>query len=208
MTDSSYRLLSAEFICSAPSIQTLPSSSLPEAAFVGRSNVGKSTLLNAVAGVKTLARTSKTPGRTQEINYFRIRVVKGRKEDGIKEAHFVDLPGYGYAQVAKSKQKQWAGVLEQYITQRYNLALVVLLLDARREPGEEERWFTHLGKEGSLLVAFTKTDKLGRNELVKRREQLIKELQLDPQQVVFTSAAHRKEGINELTQAICQKLFG
>ena len=203
----SYRILSAEFVCAASRIQDLPGSSLPEAAFVGRSNVGKSSLLNAICGMKSLARTSKTPGRTQQINFFRVRVAKGKKEDGILEAHFVDLPGYGYAKVNKASKERWGGLMEYYLAQRYTLALVVLLVDARREVEDEEKWFCSMGKEGSLIAAVTKVDKLSRNDLNRRKEAVSRALELSPQQVFLTSAGRSKEGIAELSDAVCSKLF-
>jgi GTP-binding protein len=208
MKDVLYRVLDAQFVSSAPGMRAMPKEELPEAAFVGRSNVGKSTLLNAVCGRKALARTSRTPGRTQLLNFFRVRVGRSDQEETREEAYFVDLPGYGYAKVAKSKRRQWPKVIEEYLLTRRSLAVVVLLVDCRRDAEEEEKWFANLGKEGNLLVALTKTDKLSKTDLKKRADNVRKCLHLAPDQIIFTSVSSgKKQGIDVLTEGICARLF-
>ena len=148
--------LKAEFIVSAAGPETFPSDGLPEIAFLGRSNVGKSSLLNALAGRKGLAFTSNTPGRTQTINFYRI--------DG--SFYFVDLPGYGYARVPAEQQRRWRGLIEHYLLKRENLRLSCLVLDARRgwmAPDRDlKQWLEHHGRP--YLVIATKTDKLNQSE--------------------------------------------
>ena len=122
------KVLSAEFVLSAKEPAHYPPAVLPEIAFAGRSNVGKSSLINTLLNRKRLARTSNTPGRTQEINFFRVN----------DRFAFIDLPGYGYAKVPESIRKQWGPMVETYLRERDTLRLVVLILDVRRDPSEED----------------------------------------------------------------------
>src|SRR6476659_5185487 len=129
-----------------------PGSSLPEVAFAGRSNVGKSSLLNTLVRRKSFARVSRTPGRTREINFFRIN-------NGFV---FVDLPGYGYARVSKEKKAEWRPMIESYLRRTTQLRGIVLLLDIRREPSEDDRAMLDFLAETKVptLIALTKVDKL------------------------------------------------
>lgn len=153
------KITSAEFVKSAFSNEHLPQDGLPEIAFLGRSNVGKSSLLNSLLMRKGLARTSRTPGRTQSINYFLIN----------KSFYFVDLPGYGYAKVSKSMRADWGKMAEDYLSSRRELVLFVHLVDARHPMTELdsqlEDWLSHHGKK--VLVVATKSDKLSTNKLSK-----------------------------------------
>lgn len=144
--------MDAEFIIGAASPEQFPAASLPEIAFLGRSNVGKSSLLNCLAGKKGLAYTSATPGRTQSINFYRV--------DG--SFHFVDLPGYGYAKVPREVQAKWQTLIESYLLSRRTLEMCFLLLDARRgwmEKDLELRRWLELHNRRYLTIA-TKIDKL------------------------------------------------
>lgn len=149
----------AEFETSVARPDQLPFSAAPEVAFAGRSNAGKSSAINTLADHTRLAFVSKTPGRTQLINLFRLR----------NGAALVDLPGYGYADVPHSVREQWKGLLEEYLTQRANLAGLVLIMDARRPFTELDRqmvqWFAVTGKPIHCLL--TKADKLTRTEQAK-----------------------------------------
>jgi len=151
--------LSAEFVTSAFSLEDCPRWHRAEVALAGRSNVGKSSLLNALTGIKGLARTSKTPGRTQSINLFAIG-------DSLALA---DLPGYGYAKMPHAVAQRIASMMEEYLHHRKNLAALVMLVDSRRGPGREELQLADLIRERGLMliVAATKCDKLKRSERAK-----------------------------------------
>jgi len=153
------KITSAEFIKSAFAPEHYPTDQLPEIAFLGRSNVGKSSLINSLLQRKGLARTSNTPGRTQSINFF---LING-------SFYFVDLPGYGYARVSKSMRSDWGEMAETYLSSRPQLALLIQLIDARHEPPALDRqlndWIVHNG--APRLVVATKSDKLSANNLRK-----------------------------------------
>jgi len=142
---------SAEFICSNTQISKLPPAVLPEYAFIGRSNVGKSSLINMLAGKKGLAKTSQTPGKTQLINHFLIN----------ENWYIVDLPGYGYARVSKSKKADWDKFIHTYLDKRESLQCVMVLIDSRLEPQKIDLEFCNwLGEKGlSFVLVFTKADK-------------------------------------------------
>jgi GTP-binding protein len=144
-----------EFVTSVYSLRELPKPRLPEIAFSGRSNVGKSSLINVLLGKKNFAKTSSTPGRTQSINFMEIN----------EACYFVDLPGYGYANVPLSVRKKWGPLIEGYLLSRPSLRLLILLVDVRREPGEEETLFVEWLKEHKipLMIVMTKIDKVTKN---------------------------------------------
>jgi GTP-binding protein len=146
------------FVTSAASPKDFPPPTLPELAVVGRSNVGKSSLINALVGQEGLARTSRTPGRTQLINWFEV--------DAHPKFHLVDLPGYGYAKVPGAMKDSWKPLIETYLSKRTSLAGVLLLIDIRRGPEAEELdfvpWLAERGVQ--LVVALTKADKLAKNK--------------------------------------------
>jgi GTP-binding protein len=154
------KITSAEFVKSAFSEKDWPRAPLPEIAFLGRSNVGKSSLINSLLGVKGLARTSSTPGRTQALNFFLIN----------RKFHFVDLPGYGYARVPKSIREEWGEFVTAYLAKRERLVLSIHILDSRHDPTQLDvqlsEWLSAYGR-AALRVA-TKADKLSRNELQRK----------------------------------------
>jgi GTP-binding protein len=159
----------AAFVAEARALADLPAAAAPEIAIAGRSNVGKSTLLNRLAGRKGLARTSKTPGRTRGLVMFSLRFRRGR--DGapgapVEELRLIDLPGYGYAQVSQSERRGWQPLIEGYTRTRRALALFVVLIDARRGIEDEERQlYEWLGTENvPAQIIFTKVDKLSATE--------------------------------------------
>ncbi|HEY4734527.1 MAG TPA: ribosome biogenesis GTP-binding protein YihA/YsxC [Gemmatimonadaceae bacterium] len=170
-----------------------PDSSLPEVAFAGRSNVGKSSLLNALVRRKSFARVSRTPGRTREINFFRVN-------NGFV---LVDLPGYGYARISKEKKASWKPLMESYLRRTSQLRGIVLLLDIRREPSEDDRDMLDFLSEMEIptLIALTKTDKLSKSTARQRAADIAKDLALDSEQVIPFSA-HSGEGRAELLEAI------
>ena len=182
------KITSVDFIKSAREPSQYPKSSLPEVAFAGRSNVGKSSLINTLVNRKRFARTSTTPGRTRLINFFMIN----------NRVCFVDLPGYGYARVPLSVKRDWGPMVEKYLRERENLCLVILILDVRRDPSEGDlsllEWlhFYHI----NVLVILTKIDKLSRNQ-IKIRQQCIKkilELPLDSNIILFSAKTGEGKG--------------
>ncbi|MDD5571785.1 MAG: ribosome biogenesis GTP-binding protein YihA/YsxC [Bacteroidales bacterium] len=148
---------SAEFIKSATDVSNCPKNNLPEYAFIGRSNVGKSSLINMLVNKKNLAKTSTTPGKTQFINYFLIN----------SEFYFVDLPGYGFAKVSKQIKEKWEGMIKNYILKREKLAIIFILIDSRIEPQQSDlRFLEWLGKNKiKFVLLYTKADKLKKQEL-------------------------------------------
>jgi GTP-binding protein len=157
-----------------------PETALPEIAFAGRSNVGKSSLLNALLRRKSAARVSRTPGRTREINFFRVN----------DAFILVDLPGYGYARVAKERRAEWRPLIEGYLNQSSSLKGLVLLLDSRREPSDDDRAMLEFlaERETPVLVAITKMDKFGNDAGRERVQAIAAALDLDADQVVPVSA--------------------
>ena len=170
-----------------------PDSPLPEVAFAGRSNVGKSSLLNSLVRRKSFARVSRTPGRTREINFFRIN-------NGFV---LVDLPGYGYARVSKEKKSEWRPMIESYLRRTSQLRGIVLLLDIRREPSDDDRAMLDFLAEVEVptIVALTKTDKLSKAGALAKVAEISRALALEPEQVIPFSA-HSGEGRVELLEAI------
>jgi len=150
------KVIEAEFVASAFSPRDFPPAGIPEIVFAGRSNVGKSSLINRLVEKRNLARTSSTPGKTQSINFYRVN----------RSLHFVDLPGYGYAKVPKPVGRQWKKLVEAYFRSRPGVALVLHLVDARLRltPLDQElaEWLCHLGIP--TMVVATKADKLSGNE--------------------------------------------
>ena len=154
------KIETAQFITSAPSLQKCPAPDWPEIAFAGRSNVGKSSLINNLLGRKGLVRTSSTPGRTQLLNFFAINEV----------LWFVDLPGYGFARAPRAVRERWQPMVQNYLAGRDTLRAVVWLLDVRREPSGEDLEFLDWLEEHQLptIPVVTKVDKVGRGELQRR----------------------------------------
>jgi GTP-binding protein len=172
-----------------------PESSLPEVAFAGRSNVGKSSLLNSLVRRKSFARVSRTPGRTREINFFRIN-------NGFV---LVDLPGYGYARVSKEKKAEWKPLIQSYLSRTTQLRGIVLLLDIRREPSDDDRAMLDFLAETEVptIVALTKKDKLTKAAALERAAKISRSLTLASEQVIPFSS-RTGEGRVELLEAITE----
>jgi GTP-binding protein len=172
-----------------------PDSSLPEVAFAGRSNVGKSSLLNTLVRRKSFARVSRTPGRTREINFFRVN----------NTFVLVDLPGYGYARISKAKKAEWRPMIESYLRRTTQLRGLVLLLDIRREPSDDDRAMLDFLAELGVptIVALTKADKLTKADAREKVAEVSRMLALEPDQVIQFSA-QSGDGRVELLEAITQ----
>lgn len=181
------------FAGSAASPEQFPRDGLPEVAFLGRSNVGKSSLLNALAGTSALARVSGAPGRTRLVNFFRVG----------DEFYLADLPGYGYAKVPEALRLGWERLVSAYLVGRAPLALCLFLVDVRHPPSEGDRTLKRFLDEQGLkyAVAATKADKLGRGELARRQKELAAELGGGAVAVTAVSATTR-DGIEELWRVI------
>ena len=192
------RILKAEFARSAHTTQDFLRDGRPEVAFVGRSNVGKSSLLNRLLGKKGLARTSSTPGRTQAVNYF---LVDGR-------SWFVDLPGYGYAKASKDKRRAWARTTEEYFEQALPDATVVLLVDAKvaGTPLDAAAWEYMTAMGADPIVVATKIDKVARGKRKQNLGELRQRLGLVPGQQVIPVSAETGEGIPELWREITARI--
>lgn len=185
----------ATFIKGAVSWAHLPGDGRPEVAFIGRSNVGKSSLLNALLGRKSLARTSGTPGKTQQFNYYLI-------DDAL---YFVDLPGYGYAKISRDQRERWGRFIGAYLTEREQLRLVFHLVDSRHEPTRLDRDILEVMRGGRVpyVIVLTKADKLSGNERTKseRRVKELLESYAMEVPVILTSAKTRRN-IGELWEWI------
>jgi len=175
---------SAEFITSATKPDQYPPVKYPEMAFAGRSNVGKSSLINTLVNRKRLVKTSSTPGRTQLINFFNINSL----------ITFVDLPGYGYAKVPIAVRKKWGPMIETYLSGRRSLKGVVVIMDIRRVPREEEHnliaWLEHYSI--ARILVLTKADKLSKTKQDKQRAAVARSLDVDSSELIMFSAKSRK----------------
>ena len=175
----------ADFIGAAASSGRLPPEEAPEVAVVGRSNVGKSTLINRLTGRRKLARTSATPGRTQELNFFRVTLALGERE---LQLVLVDLPGFGFARVSKGKREALGRLTVDYLSSRGALCAVCLLNDCRRMPERDELAVRNLvsQREKRLLVVLTTADKLNQSERAKHPRAVAEAYGLAPQDVICT----------------------
>ncbi|MBT3536393.1 MAG: YihA family ribosome biogenesis GTP-binding protein [Rhodospirillaceae bacterium] len=189
-----------EFVMGVRTEADLPPAELPEVAFAGRSNVGKSSLLNALTNRRTLARTSNTPGRTREVNFFRLG------GSGAKRLMLVDLPGYGYARAGKEEIERWNKLIEDYLRGRGNLRRVCLLIDARRGIGDPDRKVMELLDQAAVVyqVVLTKVDKEKAGALARIEQMAAAEIARHGAaypEILATSAA-KKSGLEELRAAV------
>lgn len=186
-----------DIVCGITS--TLPKNQVPEIAFAGKSNVGKSSLINALLNRKALARTSASPGKTQTINFYNVN----------HEMYLVDLPGYGYAKVSQSVKEQWGKLIERYLHQSKQLKAVFLLIDIRHDPSENDKtmynWILHNGYQPIIIA--TKADKIKRSQLQKQLKVIKEGLQVVPGSVVIPFSAQTKQGREEIWELAEQLLF-
>lgn len=184
-----------------PELNDLQGNPLPEIAVAGRSNVGKSSLLNHLFNKEGLVKTSSTPGKTQTLNFFTLN----------ENLSFVDLPGYGYAKVPLSVKKNWGSMVQNYVEKRASLKLVLCLLDIRRVPNEEDiqmlTWAVHAGK--AVILVLTKVDKVKANEKKSNTDKILKTLDFENLHYVHYSTTKnmgRKELIGKLVEALEDEL--
>lgn len=174
----------------AGNVSQFPDHGLPEIAFAGKSNVGKSSLLNVLISRRALARTSGQPGKTQTINFYNVE----------EEVLFVDLPGYGYAKVAKTRREQWGKLIEDYLINREQIVRIVLLVDIRHEPGANDimmyDWIHHY--HDKVIVVATKADKLKRSQLQKHVAMIKKGLNMREGDIIIPFSAKTKQGREEI----------
>ena len=181
-----------EIVCGITS--KLPETELLEVAFAGKSNVGKSSLINALMNRKSLARTSATPGKTQTINFYNVN----------KELYLVDLPGYGYARVSEKEKIQWGKLIERYLHSSKQLKAVFLLIDIRHEPSENDKlmysWIVNQGY--NPIIIATKLDKIKRSQVQKHMKMIRQGLELVPGTTIIPFSAETKQGRDELWELI------
>jgi GTP-binding protein len=188
-------IVKAELAATAVRPEQYPAGGLPEFAFVGKSNVGKSSLLNALAGRKALARTSGNPGKTRTINFFNI-------DDNLL---FVDLPGYGYAKLSREESEKWGQMIDSYLLKRQQLKCICFLVDIRHDPSPLDlqmlEWLRHYGFD--VITVATKADKLKRSQLSKRLSSLCKALDTE---AIIPFSSETKAGREELWTLIQTRL--
>lgn len=176
--------MKAEFVTSAKEPKGYPPTEYPEIAFAGRSNVGKSSMINTLLGTKKLVKVGKTPGKTRLVNFFLVK----------DEVMFVDLPGYGFAKVSKEEKKQWGDTIENYFTEREQLTACVLILDIRRDPNDDDLgmlyWLQHYNVKA--LIALTKCDKLSNNQQASRLAKISKQLNIPKDDFILFSSLSKK----------------
>ena len=192
------KIISAEFLTGAVSFKQYPDSVFPELAFVGRSNVGKSSLINSLLNRKKLVKTSQTPGKTQEINFFKIN----------NAFVFADLPGYGFAKVPQSVQKRWKKMIEDYLLRRETLLAVIFIIDLRRNPSpldlDLQRWLEAFGVE--YLLVGTKVDKLSQSEAKKQINKLNVAYFNEGEDKLLTYSSKSNKGRKELWSKITTRI--
>ena len=184
----------AEMIITAGLASQFPVHDMPEIAFAGKSNVGKSSLLNTMLNRRALARTSSQPGKTQTINFYSVQ----------DTFMFVDLPGYGYAKVSKADRERWGKLIEGYLEKREQLKKIILLIDIRHEVGNNDKmmydWIKHYHNE--VIIVATKMDKIKRSQVQKHLAMIRKGLNLMPEDKLIAFSSETKQGREELWKVI------
>lgn len=188
----------AEFKASYGKSNQIPKSDLPEIVFSGKSNVGKSSLINKLLFRKSIARVSATPGKTATINFF-----------SLKEAYFVDLPGYGYAKVSQSEKKRWAELVEGYFAQERNIRLIVQICDMRHSPTADDMNMIDFlyNNNYNFIIALTKFDKLKKTQQLERIEKLKEELKDYSDISLFPCSSQNGYGIENIRKIIEQSVI-
>lgn len=184
------KIISSDLQAMAVNPKGYPDDELPEIAFVGRSNVGKSSFINAMLNKTNLARTSNKPGKTRTINFYIVNQC----------FRFVDLPGYGYAQVSKLEREKWGEIIEKYLTQRENLKAIVHLVDIRHKPSVQDvemyHWIKSFGYDA--IIVATKADKIARGQWQKHENIIKKELDVDENDLIISFSSSKKTNVDKL----------
>jgi GTP-binding protein len=191
------KIRSSEITMSAVNKSQYPDEGIPEIALVGRSNVGKSSTVNTLLNRRNFARISQTPGKTRTINFYLIN----------NEFFFTDLPGYGYAKIAKSEKDKWGTIMERYLEDREELCAIFLLVDIRHEPTNDDvmmyEWIKHFGY--NCVVIATKSDKISRGQYQKHISIIRKKLQLDADEKVIPISSLKKTGVEDVWDEIVRQ---
>ena len=208
MSKENWDIIRSKYIASAVRADQYPTIRMIEAAFIGRSNVGKSSLINSLCRRNGLARVSATPGKTQTINFYELEAK--RTDEGLDERakfYLVDLPGYGFAKTNRNNKEQWSGFISKYLSGSENLGLVCQLIDIRHKPMESDlecyRWLKDCGLR--VQVVLTKSDKLSKNAAMSQKALFKKEMGLSEDDIItYTSSQHtnRSELINRIMAAL------
>lgn len=198
------RLLDARFVTTAVSPEQYPGAELPEVAFVGRSNVGKSSMINALTGRRKLVRVSKTPGRTRTINFFDVELEQDQQRRNVRLA---DMPGYGFARVSKAELQKWEPMITTYLARRQNLRAVVSIVDAAigPTPADHQALEYLVTAERAVLVVATKVDQIGKAKRKPRLAAIAEQLSLPEDRVILFSALERI-GVQEVWEALLDSL--
>lgn len=187
-----------ETVCGITSV--LPDNELPEIAFAGKSNVGKSSLINGLMNRKSLARISQTPGKTQTINFYNIN----------KELYLVDLPGYGYAKVSESEKRKWGQLIERYLHNSIQLKAIFLLIDIRHSPGNHDKMMYNFILEMGYkpIIIATKLDKIKRSQISKQLKLIKEVLEVEPGTVIIPYSSQTKQGREEIWEIVDNQVLG
>lgn len=185
----------AKFVTSATDLSNCPPPDLPEVCFAGRSNVGKSSIINALLNKKRLARTSNTPGKTQQMNYYQVG----------DHCYFVDLPGYGFAKVPAKERERWGRDIREYLLNRNSLRLVLQIVDIRHKPSQldEDFFYWMAMNERPFAILLSKSDKLSRNKVIQsvaRLKKILKEMNIEVP--IIACSAEKRDGVEEIQALI------
>ena len=205
------KIVDSEFVSSAVKKEQYPETPFLEIAVAGRSNVGKSSLINILLNRKKIAKTSSTPGKTRLLNFFKVRVIRyNEQQERIGEGYFslVDLPGYGYAKVSKAEREKWKAMIKSYLESRPQLKLLLLLIDIRHGTDPKDIIMIELLNSYTLpsIIIATKSDKIGKNEIPRYRKNISMELSRDKEDI-FPVSSLKKTGLTDILLRLEELLF-